>query len=296
LFFFDEQKDAKYGLRHVTMSVLNHDDAYARFSVDDRKGSIYGAIYTPTRILRIVPGTTFGQQEVHASAADRLSSQTSAVTEQIDPSARLLAWRHRQLESVAAIRAEYAQARYESRSSYLRGGDLGRLQRVDAKEFIRAATKLQAITQFKGSETFQIAGPPTMIGGAQRVRLQQLIGGIAVDAVNEIVVDAPGKILNLSTLLVPSDFTPINPLLSQADAWSRAVASWEALESSKFTAQHSPPKGRLLYRPKASINDLELIYEFRFIGGSPQLEYIARVNTISGAAEWCDSSHTTSNT
>ncbi|MDY6947626.1 MAG: hypothetical protein SXG53_18110 [Pseudomonadota bacterium] len=283
LFFFDEQKDARYGLRHVTMNVLNYQGAYARFSIDDRKGLIYGAIYTPNRTLRIVPGVTAGQQQVHMSDSHRRSTPPSALVEQSHPSVRLLAWRHQELESVAMIRAEYAEARHESRSSYLRGGDLGRLQKIDAKEFVRAATNLASITQFNGDETFQITETQPTSGGVQRIRLQQLIGGVPVDALNEVVVDASGKILSLSTLLAPRDFARIKPFLSQADAWSRVITAWEALESSKFTTDGSAPRARLLYRPTTSINDLELIYEFRFISGSPQLEYLARVNAVSGS-------------
>jgi hypothetical protein len=159
LFFFDEQKDSRYGLRHVTMNVLNHEDSYARFSVDDRNGLVYGAIHTPNRILRIVPTATAGKQEVYLAGTNRLSPQSVALVEQINPSARLLAWRHEELESVAEIRPEYAEARYESRSSYIRGGDLGSLRRVNAKEFVRAAAKLASITQFKGSKwTVEVNG------------------------------------------------------------------------------------------------------------------------------------------
>jgi hypothetical protein len=269
LFFFDEQKDTRYGLRHVTMSVLNHDRSYARFSVDDRN----------------VSGATAGQQEVYISDAGRLDSQFSALGEQHGPSIRLLAWRHQQLESVATIGAEHAEARYESRSSYIRGGNLGHLKRVNAKEFVRAAAELTSITQFRGSETFRVSETLETDGGDRRVRLHQLIDGVPVDVSNEVTVDSTGKILELGTLLAPSDFTPINPLLSQADARRRAIAEWEAQVSSKFKAEGSPPKGTLRYRPKGSINELELVYEFRLTGGLLNLEYIARVNSLTGTVE-----------
>ena len=285
LFFFDEQKDTRYGLRHVTMSVLNHDRSYARFSVDDRNGLIIGAIHTPSHTLRIVPGATAGQQEVYISDAGRLDSQFSALGEQHGPSIRLLAWRHQQLESVATIGAEHAEARYESRSSYIRGGNLGHLKRVNAKEFVRAAAELTSITQFRGSETFRVSETLETDGGDRRVRLHQLIDGVPVDVSNEVTVDSTGKILELGTLLAPSDFTPINPLLSQADARRRAIAEWEAQVSSKFKAEGSPPKGTLRYRPKGSINELELVYEFRLTGGLLNLEYIARVNSLTGTVE-----------
>jgi hypothetical protein len=206
LFFFDEQKDSRYGLRHVTMKVLNHEDSYARFSVDDRNGLIYGAIHTPGRTLRIVPTATPGQQEVYIAGTNRLSSQAAALAEQTNPAVRLLAWRHEQLESVATIRPQYAEARYESRSSYVRGGNLGSLKRVNAKAFVRAAAKLASITQFKGNETFQITETLETDGGGQRVRMHQVIGGALVDASNEVTVDANGKILELATALVASDW------------------------------------------------------------------------------------------
>ena len=285
LFFFDEQKDSRYGLRHVTMKVLNHEDSYARFSVDDRNGLIYGAIYTPGRTLRIVPTATAGQQEVYIAAADRPSSQAGALAEQTNPSVRLLAWRHEQLERVAAIRPEYAEARYESRSSYIRGGDLGSLKRVNAKEFVRAAAKLASITQFKGNETFQVTETLETNGGGQRVRMHQIVAGVVVHASNEVSVDATGKILELATVLVPNDFAPISPLISHTDARSRAIAAWEALESTKFRPEGPAPRGTLMYRPRSSMNDLELIYEFRFIGGLPQAVSLARVNAVSGATE-----------
>lgn len=285
LFFFDEQRDSRYGLRHVSMNVLNHADSYARFSVDDRQGLIYGAIYTPTRTLEISPTATPGQQDVHISERERLGARSADPGELANPSTRLIAWRHHQLESVAKIRAEHAEAKYESRSSYLRGGDLGRLRRADTKEFVRAATSLAAITQFKGDEIFRISKIEPTNDGGQRTRLQQLIGGVPVNAHNEVVTDASGNIISLSTLLAPRDFTPSKPLVSRADAWSRVIASWEALEASKFGTEGAVPEGTLQYRPNGSINKLELIYEFRFIRGTPQLEYLARVNAVSGETE-----------
>jgi hypothetical protein len=285
LFYFDEQKDTRYGFRHVTMSVLNHERSYARFTVDDRSGRVLGAIYTPSQTLRIVPGTTAGRQDVYLSDGGRLNSQSDALREQHDPSFRLLAWRHQQLESVATIGAEYAEARHESRSSYIRGGNLGHLKRVNAKEFVRAAAELTSITQFTGSEIFRVSETLETESGGRRVRLHQIIDGIPVDVSNEVAVDSSGKILELGTLLAPSDFTPISPLLSQADARRRAIAEWEGQVSSKFKAEGSPPKGTLRYRPNGSINELELVYEFRLTGGSLNLEYLARVNALTGTVE-----------
>lgn len=285
LFFFDEQRDPRYGLRHVSMNVLNHADSYARFSVDDRQGLIYGAIYTPTRTLEISPAAKPGQQDVHIFERERLGARSADPGELANPSTLLIAWRHHQLESVAKIRAEHAEAKYEFRSSYLRGGDLGRLRRVDAVEFVRSAASLAAITQFKGDEIFRISEAEPTNDGGQRTRLQQLIGGVPVNAHNEVVTDASGNIISLSTLLAPSDFTPSKPLVSRANAWSRVIASWEALEASKFGTEGSIPEGKLQYRPNGSINNLELIYEFRFVRGAPQLEYLARVNAVTGKTE-----------
>jgi hypothetical protein len=120
-----------------------------------------------------------------------------------------------------------------------------------------------------GNETFQVTETLETNGGGQRVRMHQIVAGVVVDASNEVSVDATGKILELATVLVPSDFAPISPLISHTDARSRAIAAWEALESTKFRPEGPAPRGTLMYRPRSSMNDLELIYEFRFIGGLP---------------------------
>lgn len=272
--FFDQKDDPRYGLRHVTMQGLQHEGAYARFSIDDRNGLLYGAIHAPDRVLWITPAQRPGYQDVHGSPPEIASSA---------PALRLLAWRHHELEALASIRPDYGAAHYESRTAILGGGNLGRVRSADVSNFVRAAVKLSSITQFTGAETFEIVEATTN-GGGRQIALRQLIDGIPVDANNEMAIDGSGRILRLSTARVASDFVPLRPALSQAEAWNRAVIRTQALESGKLAVDGSSVQAALLYRPVTSMNDIALIYEFRFttLLATP---YLARVNAVDGTAE-----------
>lgn len=264
LHLLDQKDDPHYKFRHVTLQVRNHERSYARFSVDERNRLVYGAIYTPERIFRITPSRENSNQDVYLTSRDRADPR---------PEVRLLGWRHNELESVAVIRPDQANVRYETRVTYVNGGRLGLMLGADARNFVRTATRLSSMTQFQGTETFRIVESTSNEGG-RVIRLQQLIDGIPVEANNEVFIDPSGKVLRLATALVASDFVPMQPVLSQAEAWSRVGVE----------AETSSLKATLLYRPVGSMNTLELVYEFWFTA-TPPAEYFARVNAIDGRAE-----------
>lgn len=142
LFFYDEKPDPKYGYRHVTLHVLNRDDAYARFSVDDRRGLVYGVIRTPARTIRIVPRPADAAQEVFVTSPMRTGVFASIPQDVwVDGPVSALIWRHYELEALAVIRPEHAESWLGTRSSYLLGGNLGTLRRVDAKSFVQLAAR-----------------------------------------------------------------------------------------------------------------------------------------------------------
>ena len=280
---FDEKNDPRYGMRHVTLRAIDRENSYARFSVDDRNGLVYGAIYTPDRSIAIVPAQRKGYQDVFLSRPDPASAPPSRSPETTSPALRTLVWRHHELEAVAAIKPHYADVRYEWRTALILGGDLGRLHRADAREFVQLAVRLADITQFTGAETFQIAEATTPNAGGQQLSLHQLVDGIPVLAHNYVLTDRSGKVLQFSTALVASNFAPIRPVFSRTQAWDRVVAQWPAVESRELEAEASSLKATLQYQPVTSMNDLELIYEFRFTASATP--YLARVNAVDGTTE-----------
>ncbi len=187
------------------------------------------------------------------------------------------------LEAVAAIQPYHALVRYEGRTAAIAGGNLGLLPRPDAAEFVRIAAALTAITQFTGAEIFQVAEATSPNAGGHQMRLQQLVDGIPVRANNTVLADRSGKILQLATSLVPSDFVPIRPVLSRAQAWDRVVLRGQAQESRKLAADTASLRVELLYLPVTSMDDLHLFYEFWFTD-LPH-SYFARVSAVDGTTK-----------
>src|SRR5690606_7640874 len=210
LFFADDVSEKRLGLRHVTMSVMNDVESHARFSIN-ASGEVYGTLKTPDATYVFEPSDVAGEQLVYRYGSfDKSSASRGIERSLIGKSA--LARRHHQLDALADIRP--ITARTDENRAFIRGGELGSILRSSPQEFKRIAAHLSAITNLRGNEQFEVVAETSTFDGGKIVSFRQTLDGIQVDAHNEIVVDGHGKVLELSTHVVPTDIARQKALIS----------------------------------------------------------------------------------
>jgi hypothetical protein len=245
--FADEVVEKAKGFRHVTMSVLNEEDASARFSIDQSGGDIYGTLRTSSGIYVFEPGEGSGEQLVHRYDAHAPEGKRFAVREKGDSMAEpALARRHRQVELIAALQPQHA---WTGRGTvFLQGGDLGAVQNVSPNAFRRAAMRLSLLTEFTGDETFVRTELRETSDGQQLATFAQTIGGIPVDSVNEMLIDKAGKILQISTTVMPANLAPLRPLIVERSAVAGTHAQWQSQFGKRASQIEVKSPVRLRYR------------------------------------------------
>jgi len=280
LFFADDVSEKRLGLRHVTMSVMNDVESHARFSIN-ASGEVYGTLKTPDATYVFEPSDVAGEQLVYRYGSfDKSSASRGIERSLIGKSA--LARRHHQLDALADIRP--ITARTDENRAFIRGGELGSILRSSPQEFKRIAAHLSAITNLRGNEQFEVVAETSTFDGGKIVSFRQTLDGIQVDAHNEIVVDGHGKVLELSTHVVPTDIARQKALISLDDAIRRTTTEVSALLGKTISKIDPITLPQLRYIPEAE-NSLALAYVFQFEVADEGHWYLARVDAGSGRTE-----------
>lgn len=279
LYFGNDASDTRTGFRHVTMNVLNDARATARFTISGDGRSVYGVLRTNDLTYVFEPSGTPGEQIVYRY------QKTLAVDDRrrgiVGDSS--IAKRHHQLETVAAVRPDSSYS--DAYSSFLVGGNLGTIKSVTPAAFVRTAERLSALTQLTGAEKFELASQRQTQDGGQLAIFRQTVGGIPVDAVNEMLLDRNGKVLQLTTSIVPQDAQAVKPLLSAGDAQAKTRVHWEASYGRRNIELQTEAPLELRYRLDRTTNVLEPSYNFIFNVSGEISRYHAVVNAFSGSVE-----------
>lgn len=280
LFYVDEKADQEYQFRHVTMAVLNHPESYARFTVDDRTGLVYGSLYTPKVAYRIVPNPGKPEQFIYRLSSRSITAGNSGAAGHGVADINQIARRHRQVEAVAAIAPDDVSGAIHA--IWLSGGNLGRMRAASAKEFGAAIRRLSAVTQATGNERFRILSVSRSQNGQTHMELEQLLDGTPVASTNLVRLDSDRNIREIIVSLVPASVQPIKPNISEQEAFHKVVAQWEyeygrGAASTQFTIP-----SRMYYSTEDAWRTYELVYEFRFQVNDERIEYHAKVNAVTG--------------
>ena len=283
LFYLNETADPEYQLRHVTMAILNRPGSYARFSVHDGRGLVYGHLYTPEGTFLISPSADKPEQSVYRLSTSGIRGTTAHSGAPVEKD--WLARRHQQIEIVSEIQptdASSVSIDDRGRGARILGGNLGSVRAATAAEFMTAMKRLAAISLVSGNEVFRVR-KVEKIGADTRVTFEQLIGNIPTYATNELSFDASGRILHFSTRLFPADAQSVVPNLSQQQALDGALAAWRAQRGSTAARAELTEPARLYYSDWDDAKRLTLLYEFRFkVPGDGPFIYRALVNAATG--------------
>lgn len=278
LYFAEAATEESGRLRHVTMSVLNHADAYARFSIDQSSGEVYGTLRTADAVYVFETNDVKGEQAVYRYDANKHSNALSDWNNSLIGKSRL-ARRHHQIEAIAALQPDFARSSVDS--VFIRGGELGSVVEVSPEAFKHAAVRLAALTQVSGREQFRFEKQIAANGGGRILSFKQLIDGIPIQAVNQVAVDQHGKILEMAASVVPVDIARLKPLLSAQDAASRTAVEWAAMYGQKIGAIQPTSPVAVRYERDPSGDSLNPFYVFEFeVSGDGW--YLSRVDAVSG--------------
>lgn len=280
LVFDEELTEPQSTLRHVRMSVINVPNASARFSIDMATGELYGSLQTPD-VTYLFESTADrrGQLIFRAAGGDTSlvgSGQRSSIVH-----ATALARRHHQLRALERLEPEQSWSTLTR--AHVIGGKLGSVTDGSAQAFVQLATRLAAITQLTGEETFESRPGRPLQGGGTLFRFRQRVEGIPVDSVNEMAVDRDGRVRQLTTSIVPSGTASAKVLLSAADALKAAQIEWQASYQKSGVKLQALTDIELLYRQSSSL--LQPWYVFRFRGPDEPEIFLARVDATTGHAQ-----------
>jgi hypothetical protein len=275
LLHVDETTDEAYKLRHVTMAVLNQPGSYARFSVQDSRGLVYGTLYTPQATYRVVPNLEKPEQFVYRlDAVGSSKAQSEAV--QVD----WLAKRHQQVEAVGEIQPDHLYVSEKIRAAWLTGGRLGKMRNATVAEFTAAMRRLSALSQVTGREVFRLRQVQKDANGGTHAEFEQLIGGVPTFDASEVYFDASGNIHSFRFKLVPEGIQPLKANISEQEAYSKVIAQWEYQYGAKAARAEQLRSPRLYYTTDDAWASYRLEYEFRFSVG--HTEYHANTNAVTG--------------
>lgn len=280
LSFAEEQLDPKLKLRHVTMSVLNAEGAYARFSVDPAKAAVYGTLRTPEATYVFDPdGEEPGSQAIYRYGASKnVSALDDANRGLIGTSP--LAKRHHQIEALADIQP--SDVSISLNSAFINGGNLGSVNEISVNSFKRVVARLSVLTGLTGNEQFKLEEKKLMIGDGTAAIFRQVIDGIALAQSNHMTVDKNGSILNLSTFSLPAEVQRSRVLINPQSAIEHTQIEWEAKYNKKAPRIVLQTPLDLQYK-LTSEDILEPYYEFKFsVEGDPSNWYFSQVNATSG--------------
>ncbi len=281
LYFRNEVTDSRNELRHVVMSVLNDASAAARFTVG-RDGRVYGVLRSKQGAYIFEPSGSPGEQVVYRYPNSRAIDDQRNKLIGNSPIAK----RHHQLEALAEIRPEYSYS--DNYSTYVIGGNLGGVASISAAAFVRAAERLSSITQFTGTENFELLTSRRTQDGGHHAVFRQRVDGIPVHSVNEMVVGPGGRILRLTTSLVPADVAATRPLLSMHDATAKTLLEWNARYGKAASSLRHEAEVNVEYRFDRTALTLDPFFGFAFSIDGELARFYVTVDAVSGRVELTD--------
>jgi hypothetical protein len=220
-----ETLDRQNSSRHVTMRVLNAPQSYARFTI---AGALMaGTLVTPQKTYRLL-SIGRGQIAVYPLGGERGRARYRRVAERTDASVAALERRHVQLERLAEIQPRRAFLGDQGAHFSIEGGELGTLA-------VPTQDAVLSIVQDFG----ELTSPPADLhvridkvvrrSGSQVVLFQQMINDVPLYYRNELMIDAAGKIVGLTTNFVDPAWAADAPLITAAQAQEAAAGEIEHL-------------------------------------------------------------------
>lgn len=283
LFYDSEAEDPKYGYHHVTMNVVNMPGAYAHFSLEPKRGLVLGTLYAPPRVYRIVPNPDKAEQDVFELRTE--SGATTAPQIKIAGDAGLAA-RHEEIEAIAKIRPSFVTSVKDRPISSIRGGALGTMRNASAAEFSRVARDLAFVTRISGQEKFQADSERRLSDGGKVLSFRQVIGGIPVNAQNEVFVDSQGRVESLIIQAVAPGIERSRAKLSKPDALRRVSAELGPTRGEKIAEVELLTPIELVYLLEPGGQRLRLVYRFDVrANNNTGADYRATVSALDGTTE-----------
>jgi hypothetical protein len=211
--------------RYVTAAVLNVPGAYARFTVGlDR---VVGTLVTPEATYRLLPAGS-GQVSVHkVGTKDATGTARYRQIEQAGSLDAAMEQRHIQLERLAQIQPTRAFASQSGRYFKAEGGQLGTLTGEPSAQAVASVLRALADVNYAPDQLqLRIRG----IHSSSRGRLidfQQTIRNIPVMGSNQLMLDATGKVIEITTQFVDPSQASDLPVMSEEDARKAAIREVE---------------------------------------------------------------------
>jgi hypothetical protein len=265
--------DPNRGLKHVTMAVLNQSGSYFRATIDETRGLVFGTLHAKGRTYRVIPRANEPVQDVF-----RIASPTARARSALDTAVERLERRQLQLEAIARLQPSFARAFPRSKALVLQGGKLGSMANGDVASFKRLLIQLAPMVEADGNEVFELSASDES-NGFREYRYQQLLDGIPYRTINDVSVDASGKIVAVTLALAPSDVPREKPRLTAEAVRARVT---EALTKDAPSASVEIEGPTLWYEPGAGSGPLIPIYDMRARVSGQHGERYIRVNAVTG--------------
>lgn len=276
-----EHNDPTRAYRYVTMSVLNHPDAYARFTV--MGDTVIGTIVTRDVTYRIFP-IAGGQAVYKLSSADKRPAKLKRVAPSSQDVAAIMEQRHVQLEQISDIQPRRADLRDATHLLWIDGGRLGSLSgEVTAA---RVAKLLRDLGEVSYAPTDLQINVVNVAKNAQGmiVTFRQVLNGIEVLQPNRIETNTAGEVTRISTQLSDDRWAATGQLMSQAEAQALALKAIEARINEPLKQYELTQPVSLFYLLQTPELKLLPFYEFHVQARRTDGLWSVIVNAQSGEA------------
>lgn len=230
LAWLSETSDRTNAYRYVTMRVLNVPQSYARFTVTGNQ--VAGTVVTPQATYRLL-SVESGKVAVYSLAGRSKLAKYERIAEHGSTDISALERRHVQIERLAAIQPKRAFLVDRASHVTIEGGDLGKVPAgpVAASTVVSLVQDMSELTAASANLRVKVSKTLKQSGG-QLVQFQQLINNVPVYYRNEVIVDAAGKVMGLTTNLVDETWAEDLPMISTAEAQAAAIREIDSLTKS----------------------------------------------------------------
>jgi hypothetical protein len=226
LAWVSETVDRTNAYRYVTMRVLNVPQGYARFTVTGDQ--VAGTLVTPQASYRLL-SVESGKVAVYSLTGRSNRAKYKRIAEHGSADISSLERRHVQIERLAQIQPKRAFLVDRASHVTIEGGDLGVLTGpVAANTVVSLVQGLSELTAAPADLQVKISRTLNQPEG-QRVQFQQLINNVPVYYRNELLLDAAGKVMGLTTNLVDAAWAEDLPIIPTAQAQAAAIREIESL-------------------------------------------------------------------
>lgn len=226
----EETDDPERPYHYVTAQIRNVPDGYARFAITG--DFIVGTIVTPAATYRVLPATDGRPFALHLLAR---SNDPAARFRLISESwARGQELRHVQMERLAYIRPRRVDMNEVGQYFSAEGGDFGKLASVDAAAVAAAMKNIAELTYAPEPLDLQITRVVPRPAGTL-IEFRQTIRGIPLFRTHELVTDADGTIIELSTQFVDPAWAGNRRVIPEKEGLEAAIEQIEIETGSAVT-------------------------------------------------------------